>query len=177
VSAVLDLPPDFEPISLARIPTPDQRSRLDALLDARIRDRRPLAYLLGEAWFAGMRFQVNESTLIPRSPLAEIILGGMLPWLELDRPLRVLDVGTGSGCIAIALAAHWPQLQIDATDISENALTVARANGERHGVTDRVRFVQSDVYQALPGERYDLIISNPPYVPAASMQALPDEYR
>ncbi len=177
LSAVLDMAPDFDVGELMREASRDQLASLEALLARRVEERKPLAYLLGEAWFAGMRFQVDESTLIPRSPLAEIARGGLLPWLDFDRPLEVLDVGTGSGCIAIALAAHWPKLRIDAVDISNAALPVAASNIERHGVSERVRLLNSDLYEALGKRRYDLIISNPPYVPAASMRALPYEYR
>ncbi|GAB4179721.1 MAG: 50S ribosomal protein L3 N(5)-glutamine methyltransferase [Wenzhouxiangellaceae bacterium] len=177
VSHVLDLPPDFEPLEFRRMLEADARERLDALLEQRIQTRKPLAYLIGEAWFAGLPFVVDESVLVPRSPLGEIVREGLLPWLDFSRPLSVLDVGTGSGCIAVALAAWWPQLSVDACDISEQALSVARRNVERHGVGDRVRLWQADVYDGLPQMRHDLIISNPPYVPEASMTGLPDEYR
>ena len=174
---VLDLPPDFDDRHFALKPTVEERERLDAVLDQRIATRKPLAYLLGEAWFAGLRFRVTDATLVPRSPLAELVVGGLMPWLDLDRPLRVLEIGTGSGCIAGALAWHWPSLQIEAVDISEAALDVAGDNLRRLGVADRVRLRVSDVYAALGDARYDLVISNPPYVPEASMHELPEEYR
>lgn len=174
---VLDLPADFDDACLEGTPTAEQRGRLDALLDQRVETRKPLAYLLGEAWFAGLRFRVTEATLVPRSPLGELVAGGLMPWLDLNRPLRVLEVGTGSGCIAGALAWHWPALEIEAVDISEAALDVAQDNLRRLGVADRVRLRVSDVYAALGEARYDLVISNPPYVPEASMHDLPDEYR
>ena len=174
---VLDLPPDFDDERFELKPTNEQRERLDALLDRRIATRRPLAYLLGEAWFAGLRFRVTEATLVPRSPLGELVVGGLMPWLDLNRPLRVLEVGTGSGCIAGALAWHWPALEIEAVDISEAALEVAEDNLRRLGVADRVRLRVSDVFAALGDSRYDLVISNPPYVPESSMHDLPDEYR
>jgi ribosomal protein L3 glutamine methyltransferase len=141
-----------------------------------------LAYLVGEAWFAGLPFACDARALVPRSPLAEIIVGGLAPWLDLDRPVRVLDVGTGSGCIACALAYHWPKLTVDAVDISAEAAALARVNVERLGLGERVRVMRSDVFDDLPAEPgdaggYDLIVSNPPYVPDASMQALPAEYR
>ena len=178
----LDLPPDFDDAMLVEALEPAQAERLDRLLRRRIETRKPLAYLIGEAWFAGHRFRVDENTLVPRSPLAELIVGGLLPWLDLTRPLHVLDVGTGSGCIAAALAWYWPALRVDATDISPAALAIAEENVARLGLTDRVRVIESDVYAGLDssGEgraRYDLIVSNPPYVPALSMAALPDEYR
>lgn len=176
-SSVLGLAPDFDPGVFAQQLDSGPVARLDALLERRIETRKPLAYLLGEAWFAGLRFQVDENVLVPRSPLAELIVGGMLPWLGFTRPLDVLDVGTGSGCIAAALARHWPALRVDAIDVSPAALDVARANVARLGVADRVRLLESDLFAALDGCRYDLIIANPPYVPADSMATLPAEYR
>jgi len=176
VSHVLELAPDFDDDAMTRQLQPGQIAALDRLLRRRIDTRKPLAYLVGEAWFAGLRFAVDESTLVPRSPLAELIIDGMRPWLELDGALRVLEVGTGSGCIAAALAGYWPELEIDATDISAAALHCAEVNLRDHGLSERVRLIPSDVYAALGDERYDLIVSNPPYVSNASMDALPDEY-
>lgn len=176
-SHVLGLPPDFDDNEFERPLSLEHRARLDALLQERIATRKPLAYLIGEAWFAGLPFHVDESTLVPRSPLAEIAVGGLLPWLDFQRPLRVLDVGTGSGCIAIALARHWPAVTVDAADVSPAALDLAARNVQRHGLVDRVRLVESDVYDGLGDARYDLILSNPPYVPRASMENLPEEYR
>ncbi len=113
---------------------------------------------------------------MPRSPLAELVVEGFEPWLASERLLRVVDVGTGSGCLAVALACHWPGLRVDAVDVSPPALELARRNAARHGVADRVRVVESDLLDALAGNRYDLILANPPYVPSASMRALPPEY-
>lgn len=173
----LDLSPDFDEAMFGVRVADEDRGALDALLARRIDTHQPLAYLLGEAWFAGLRFRVTPETLVPRSPLAELIVEGLQPWLDLDRPLRVLEIGTGSGCIAGALAWHWPALAVDASDISGAALEVAADNLRRIGVGDRVRLLESDVYDALGESRYDLIVSNPPYVPQASMRDLPDEYR
>ena len=122
ISHSLDLAPDFDDDMMRVKLKPEEAERLENLLKKRIESRKPLAYLIGEAWFAGLRFRVDENTLVPRSPLAELIVQGLSPWLELDRPLRVLDVGTGSGCIAAAFAWHWPALKVDATDISTAAL-------------------------------------------------------
>jgi len=182
LSHALDLSPDFDAAMLAGTLEPAQAERLDRLLHRRIETRRPLAYLIGEAWFAGLCFRVDENTLVPRSPLAELAVGGLLPWLDLARPLRVLEVGTGSGCIAAALAWHWPELRVDATDISPAALAVAEQNVARLGLAERVRLIESDVYAGLDSEDeaappYDLIVSNPPYVSEASMAVLPEEYR
>jgi len=181
VSHSLDLAPDFDDDMMQLNLKAEEADKLEDLLKRRIETRKPLAYLIGEAWFAGLRFQVDESTLVPRSPLAELILQGLSPWLELDRPLRVLDVGTGSGCIAAGFAWHWPALQVDASDISPAALELAADNLRRLGLVDRVRLIESDVYSALADgpdqpRRYDLVVSNPPYVPNASMDELPAEY-
>jgi ribosomal protein L3 glutamine methyltransferase len=189
VSSALGWPPDFPPERFDETIPADQQRLLERLVDERIATRKPLAYLLGEAWFAGLSFVCDPRALVPRSPLAELIVDGLKPWLDLARPLRVLDVGTGSGCIACALAYHWPALQVDAVDISIEAAELARTNVERLGLRERVRVACCDVYPDLTdraaadggpaheARRYDLIVSNPPYVPDASMQTLPEEYR
>jgi ribosomal protein L3 glutamine methyltransferase len=180
-AAALGWPPDFPPQRFAEVLSVAQTRRLDRLVDERIATRKPLAYLVGEAWFAGLPFACDARALVPRSPLAEIAVGGLAPWLDLDRPLRVLDVGTGSGCIACALAYHWPKLTVDAVDISAEAAALARINVDRLGLGERVRVMRSDVFDDLPepgdAEGYDLIVSNPPYVPDASMKSLPAEYQ
>jgi len=181
ISHSLDLAPDFdEDMMRLNLKTGEVES-LENLLKKRIETRKPLAYLIGEAWFAGLRFHVDEYTLVPRSPLAELIVQGLSPWLDLSRPQQVLDVGTGSGCIAAAFAWHWPSLQVDATDVSAAALERAADNLRRLGLAGRVRLIESDVYAALEDgpdqpRRYHLVVSNPPYVPNASMDGLPAEY-
>ncbi len=175
-SAALGLDPAFEAEAFARILDADEQARLGALLGARIETRKPLAYLIGEAWLAGLRFEVNEQVLVPRSPLAELIIDGFEPWLTPAQLERAVDVGTGSGCLAIALARYWPQLTVDAVDISPAALALAQRNAERLGVSDRVQVIQSDLLAAVSGRRYDLILANPPYVPEASMADLPAEF-
>lgn len=177
VAHVLGLPLDFGPEVAARTVTAASRDRIRALLQRRIDSRTPLAYLTGEAWFAGLPFTVTPDVLIPRSPLAELIEEGFAPWLDLARCHTVADVGTGSGCLAVAIAVHHPQLHVDALDISPHALAVARANVARHRVEQRVRVLESDLLDAVAGKRYDLIVSNPPYVAPASMASLPAEYR
>ncbi len=135
----------------------------------------PACYLTGEAWFAGLSFKSDPRALVPRSPIAELIVSGFEPWLG-DRPVeRVLDLCTGSGCIAIATAHYHPDWQIDAADISEAALALAKENIERLD-TPNVRLRQSDLFRGLSGERYDLIVTNPPYVTHAETDALPEEY-
>ncbi|MEJ8566831.1 50S ribosomal protein L3 N(5)-glutamine methyltransferase [Elongatibacter sediminis] len=151
--------------------------RIERLLTERIDRRVPLAYLTGRAWFAGLEFEVDESVLVPRSPVAELILEGFQPWVPPERLSRALDLCTGSGCIGIAMAVHLPGLRVDASDISAAALEVARRNVQRHGVADRVELIRSDLFAGLAGRRYDLIVTNPPYVPAASLPDLPGEYR
>lgn len=175
-SHVLGLRPDFDESEFAHDVIEDDRVRFEALLQARIETRKPLAYLIGEAWFAGLRFCVNEQVLVPRSPLAELITEGFAPWLEPSAIKRAADVGTGSGCIAIALACHYPQLRVDALDISPSALALARQNVAAHGVADRVEVLHSDMLEAVSDRRYELILANPPYVPEGSMIALPPEY-
>lgn len=142
----------------------------------RVSTRAPLAYLLGEAWFAGLRFEVDASVLVPRSPLAELIERRFEPWCRLRPGDRILDVGTGSGCIAVAAAWYCPEARVDATEVARDALAVARRNVALHGLEDRVRLVEADL---LPrgDARYRVIISNPPYVPAGELETLPPEYR
>lgn len=154
-----------------------ERQRLRALLTRRIGERVPTAYLLGEAWFAGLRFHVTPAVLIPRSPLAELLATGCEPWLGGAEPQRILDLCCGSGCIGIAAALRWPDAEVLLADVSQAALEVAQANVTLHGVGVRVHIVESDLFSALDGERFDLILCNPPYVDAADMNALPAEYR
>ena len=153
----------------------DQARRAEALLRRRLEERVPAAYLAGRMWFAGHEFIVDERVLVPRSPLAELIVQGMAPWVPRSGPRRILDIGTGSGCIAISCALRYSAAIVDALDISAAALSVAAANCERHGVSDRVRLIEADVFPAQG--HYDLIISNPPYVPERNVEALPAEYR
>lgn len=173
----IHLPFDLHPRYLDARLTPEERLAILRLFDRRVRERRPAAYLTGEAWFAGLPFFVDERVLIPRSPLAEWIARGFAPWLDAATVGRVLDLGTGSGCIAIACALAFPEAEVDAADIDAGALAVAARNVARHHLEDRVHPVRSDVYDGLPALAYDLIVSNPPYVDAADLAALPPEYR
>ena len=151
-------------------------NRVREIFRERVERRVPAAYLMGRMWFAGLEFEVDPRVIVPRSPFAELIRAGFAPWIDASRVRRILDIGTGSGCIAIACAAALPHASVDAVDISRHALEVARRNVARHGVGDRVRLFQGDVYQPLGDARYDLIVSNPPYVSEAEMTALPPEY-
>lgn len=177
VLGALGIPFDCEPARLAEPVAPARAARLARLIERRVRERVPVAYLLGEAWFAGLPFHVNPHVLVPRSPIAELISERFVPWLPGGRARRILDIGTGSGCIAVACALAFPRAHVDAVDSSARALVVARRNARRHGVDARVRCLRSDVFTALAGHRYDLIVSNPPYVPTRDWRRLPAEYR
>jgi ribosomal protein L3 glutamine methyltransferase len=146
-----------------------------ALLRRRISERQPLPYLLKEAWFAGLKFAVDERVLIPRSPFAELIAQGFEPWLAGKKPERILEIGTGSGCIAIACALAFPDAEVVATDISPEALAVARCNVERYELEDRLTLVEADLLDGVEGY-FDLIVTNPPYVPVEEVNSLPEEY-
>ncbi|MBK8283391.1 MAG: 50S ribosomal protein L3 N(5)-glutamine methyltransferase [Ahniella sp.] len=173
----LHLPHDLNPVyGQARL-TADEKAIVLALFERRIQERRPACYLTGEAWFAQLSFKCDERALVPRSPIAELIEAGYEPWRN-GRPIeRVLDLCTGGGCIAIATAHFLPDAQVDAVDLSEAALSLATENAERLLVADRVRLVKSDLFNELAGEKYDLIVTNPPYVTRDEVAALPDEYR
>jgi len=166
----------WQEVSWRAPPGEDVVPRALEIATRRVSERKPLAYLLKEAWFAGLRFKVDERVLVPRSPLAEVIERGFAPWCSLAAGDRVLDVGTGSGCLALAIAYHCPDVLVDATDVSAPALQVAADNVALHGMQERVRLFEADLLP--PGtERYRVIVSNPPYVPTGEMAALPPEYR
>lgn len=159
--------------------TRDERGRIGEMLDRRIFTRKPAAYLTGEAWIQGHRFRIDERVIVPRSFIGELLAtDGMEPVVGDGRALkRILDLGTGSGCLAILAALAYPATTVDAVDISADALMVAARNIADYGLAERIRLVQSDLFAAIPDGRYDLIIANPPYVSAAAVQAFPPEYR
>lgn len=153
----------------------EEKEQILQLFLRRIEERLPAPYLTGVAYFAGLEFEVTQETLIPRSPIAELIEHGFQPWMMND-PSRILDLCTGNGCIGIATALAFPEALVDLSDLSPAALAVARRNIERHQLQDRVNTLQSDLFTGVSAT-YDLIVSNPPYVDAADMAALPQEFR
>ena len=176
VLSSVHLPPDLPPAyGNARL-TADEKANVLGLVERRIETREPVAYLVGEAWFEGMPFKSDKRALVPRSPIAELIEDGFSPWLDGREVERALDLCTGSGCIGIAMAAHNPSWKVDVADISDGALSLARENVVLHQLEGNVRTVRSDLFGGLRGERYDLIVSNPPYVTDAEYAALPGEY-
>lgn len=159
-----------------RLTEAEKRAVYD-LLERRVRERKPYAYITNRARFAGLDFYVDERVLVPRSPIAELIEAGFEPWIEAERVTRVLDLCTGSGCIAVACAYAFHDAAVDATDVSSGALEVARMNVENLHVADRVLLHRADVFDGLPEVPYDIIVSNPPYVDAEDLSTLPDEHR
>jgi ribosomal protein L3 glutamine methyltransferase len=157
--------------------TARRAARIDELLRERIRRRTPLAYLTHRAFFAGLELYVDERVLVPRSPIAELILKRFAPWAKPRGIRHILDIGCGSGAIGLASAVAFPRATVDAIDISADALAVCRRNVRRLGLAQRVRVIQSDHFAAVSGRRYDIIVSNPPYVGRAEMRDLPREYR
>lgn len=178
IFSVMNIPMNCsDPAVAHRQLTIGQRRKIDALVERRIKERKPAAYLTHEAWFAGLPFFVDGRVLIPRSPFAELIEQRFQPWIAPRKVKRILDIGTGSGCIAIACAKAFPKAKVDAVDISPAALKVARRNVKRHKVASRVRLFCSDVFSEIKNQKYDVIISNPPYVLTQEFASLPKEYR
>lgn len=176
VQWALGLPLDALDDHAARAVTPDEQAQAEALIGERIATRRPAAYLTREAWLQGVPFYVDERAIVPRSFIAELIAEGSFDaWLS-ERTRRVLDLCTGNGSLAVLAAMAWPEVEVVASDLSTDALAVARVNVDRHGLAERIALQTSDGLAALPGP-YDLILCNPPYVNAGSMAALPPEFR
>ena len=172
----LDLPLDLADDELERTVSAGQAAAVEALIAQRIQSRKPAAYLTGEAWLQGLPFFVDERVIVPRSLIAEVLAEGSAePWLAAE-PRRILDLCTGNGSLAVLAALAWPGAEVDASDLSADALAVARRNVDRHGLAARIRLRQGDGLAAADG-RYELVLCNPPYVNRQSMQALPAEYR
>lgn len=176
ISHVLHLSPIIENNLLDARLTHDEKLAIIELLQKRIKTRKPVAYLTKQAWFADLPFYVDERVLIPRSSISELIEKHFAPWVEFSQVKRILDIGTGSGCIAIACALAFPEVQVDAVDVSDSALKVAHMNVAKHNVADQVKLIKSDVFASIKNEIYDIIVSNPPYVAKAEMHGLPAEY-
>ena len=173
---VMQLPVDSDKNVVSQPVTTEQQLSIQTLTQRRIETRKPLAYLTHQAWFMGLPFYVDERVLVPRSPFAEWIAQQCQPWVNPNDVHRICDLCTGSGCIAIAAAVAFPEANIDATDIDTEALAVAAINVEQHQLSDRVSLIESDGFNALTNQRYDLILANPPYVPDDEMATLPEEY-
>ena len=173
----LQLPWDTDEAVLQHQLSMDDYQAIQALYRRRVEERIPAAYITGTAWFMGLPFTVNEHVLVPRSPLAECIATKFSPFLPVKPAPKILDLCTGSGCIGIAAAVHMPTIDVVLSDISADAIAVARENIDRHQLIGRVTAVESDLFANLQGQRFDLIVSNPPYVDAEDFATRPDEYR
>ncbi len=173
----LDIGYDQPDSILDTVPEEAGLKRAQSLLAARMDSRKPAAYLINQAWFAGRPFYVDERVLVPRSPIAELIEARFVPWIDPDRVGAVLDLCTGSGCIGISCAHVFPAATVTASDISAGAIAVAEENARRHGVAGRMRLIESDLFDGLPADSYDIIVSNPPYVPLAEYASLDEEFR
>lgn len=153
-----------------------EKQQILTLIEKRVHERIPLPYLIGEAWFCGLPFTVDERVLIPRSPIAQLIQENFQPWLDDVQVDHVLDLCTGSGCIGIACAYAFDMAEVDLVDLSADALEVCRVNIQRHELTERVTAIESDLFTQLQGKKYQLIVSNPPYVDMNDLASMPDEY-
>lgn len=178
IMSALHLPMDtLENFFDARI-TPAEAKHLAQLIERRVTERTPTAYLLREAWLKGFKFYVDERVIVPRSFIAELLENGLHPWIEYQEMVEsAADICTGSGCLGVLLAHTFPNAAVDVVDISPDAIAVANINIKNYGLEEQVTAIESDMFTALAGKTYDLIISNPPYVDAPSMAILPQEYR
>jgi len=176
IFSVMELPWTSNDSVLSLKPSEQQKAEILKRFQKRAFDRIPIAYVNKESWFSGLPFYVDERVLIPRSPIAELIEDGFSLWFGMDPPERILDLCTGSGCLAVACALAFENAEVDASDISVDALNVAQINQQRYQLEQRLRLLESDLFNNLQGRRYDLIISNPPYVDALDMSEMPAEY-
>lgn len=173
----LALPYDWSEDYLDTVLTLNEREQVVEILQLRVKSRQPAAYITRESWFCGLKFYVDERVLVPRSPIAELISNGFEPWIDSSRVERILDLCSGSGCIAIASKYHFPGAEVCASDVSLDALEVARTNFELHDLGDAVTLYESNLFDAIPPQQFDVIVCNPPYVDAREMAGLSDEYR
>ncbi|MCP4878134.1 MAG: 50S ribosomal protein L3 N(5)-glutamine methyltransferase [Gammaproteobacteria bacterium] len=173
----LALPYDWPDEYLDAVLTLPERELVVDILQLRVDSRQPAAYITRESWFCGLKFYVDERVLVPRSPIAELISNGFEPWVDSNRVNRILDLCSGSGCIAIAAKYHFPEAEVCASDVSRDALEVAAMNLQQHDLTGLLTLYESDLFDAIPAQQFDVIVSNPPYVDAEDMAALTDEYR
>lgn len=176
VLTTLHLPPETPANVFHAILTTSEKQKMAGIIQERLETRKPLAYLLKQAWFMGKAFYVDERVLVPRSPIAEWLEKQFVPWIDPERVYRILDIGTGSGCIAIGAAWVFPEAQVDAVDVSADALSVAATNIAHYQLEERVFLYQSDCFANLPLKQYDIILTNPPYVGAEEYAQLPAEY-
>ena len=176
LSFVLQLPVDMDERVLDARLLASEKQQLLILLEKRVIERIPVAYLTQQAWFAGLSFYIDERVLIPRSPIAELIENQCQPWIAAEKVSTILDMCTGSACIAIACAQYFPDANIDAVDISADALIVAEKNVQRHACAEHINLIQSDLFAGIAGKKYDIIIANPPYVSEEELASLPAEY-
>jgi len=173
----LKLPHEEQKVFLdAKLTKAEKKQLLDSL-QKRIKNYIPVPYLTHIAWFAGLPFYVDERVIVPRSPISELIESGFSPWINLEENAQILDLCTGSGCIAIASVLYFPDVYVDAVDISADALAVAEINVRKFNVQPQVKLIQSDLFEKIPNKKYDLIVSNPPYVDAQDMKDLPAEFK
>lgn len=172
----LHQPYDLADSYLDSVLTMAERQQVAELVERRIVERKPSAYLTHEALFAGLSFYVDERVLVPRSPIAELIAERFEPWVDETQVFNILDLCTGSACIAIACAYAFPEAQVDAVELSDAALAVARINVDKHQLAEQVELYQSDLFEKLPAKPYDIIVSNPPYVAIAEWESLPPEF-
>jgi ribosomal protein L3 glutamine methyltransferase len=173
----LCLPYDWSDDYFDAVLTPPEREQVIEILQLRVNSRQPAAYITRESWFCGLRFYVDERVLVPRSPIAELISNSFEPWVDSSRVGRILDLCSGCGCIAIAAKYQFPGAEVCAADISRDALEVASINLEQHDLTGLVSLYESDLFDSIPAQQFDVIVSNPPYVDAEDMAGLTDEYR